>query len=84
MLSLGGNTQLPQFRVHVMHECGHPLVQRTEIMILHFLPPRRRSPEQCPAGHHQIQTFFEEMTIHQEIFLLGPQCRIDPLNTCLA
>ena len=41
VLRLGGNPQLPQFLIHVLHISAHPFQDRAEIMVIHFLAFRR-------------------------------------------
>jgi len=77
VLRLGGDSELPQFVVDLVHEAGHAFVQGAEVVVLQFLASRRLGTKQRPAGQDQVEAFLVERAIDQKILLLGPHRRHD-------
>ena len=73
----GGNTQLPELLIQIMHELGNLRLENAEIMILHLLSLRSGSADQCAAGHQKIFSLQIHFLVDQEIFLLGADGCID-------
>jgi hypothetical protein len=53
------------------HESQHPLGDRAEVVVFEFLTFRRLGPEERPPGIEEVGAGEEEISVDQEIFLLG-------------
>ena len=70
VLCLCKDTELPEFTVEVCHIFSDSRLDRTEIVIVHFLSLWRHSTEKSSACHDEVFTLFPHLTVYEEIFLL--------------
>ena len=70
MLGAGGDAELPEFAVQVMHEFGDFQTQTREILVFQLLPLRRFGAEQRAAGQNKVEAFFIQFAVDDEVFLL--------------
>ena len=56
VLGLGKNTELPQFFVKLRHECLDAGLERTEIVVVHFLTLGCLCTDQGSAAEAQVGT----------------------------
>ena len=80
VLGLGGNAQLPQLLVQLLHKCGDLGTDDTEVMLLQLLTLGRGSTEQSAAGEDQILTCLVVLLLDKEILLLGADGGGDVIN----
>ena len=71
VLGLGGNAQLPQLFVQLLHKLGDLGTNDTEVVLFQLLTLGRGSAEQGAAGEDQILTSFVIFLLDQEVLLLG-------------
>ena len=69
---LGRDPEFEQFTFGVHHESEDPLGDGTEVVVVELLALGRLGAEQCAAGVDQVGTRQKEVSIHQEVLLLGP------------
>ena len=74
---LDRHAQLEQFSLGFEHEGQHALGNGTEIMIFEFLTLGRLRTEQGAAGGEQVGPGKVEVTVDQEVLLLGAGGRRD-------
>ena len=72
VLGLGGDAQLPQLPVQVVHERAHPFPDDTEVLILQLLALGGGGAEEGAAGVDQVPALEILLPVHQEVLLLGP------------
>ena len=74
VLGLGGNAQLPQLLVQLLHKFGDLGTDDTEVMLLQLLTLGRGSTEQSAAGEDQILTCLVAVSYTH----LGSSCQHPP------
>ena len=84
MLRLGQHTEFPQLVIQFFHESCDFRLDRSEIVVVKFLPFWRHHPEQGPPGESQIRPLFIEFVRDQEIFLLSSRYRLHPPDRIIA
>ena len=70
VLGLGIDPELPELPVKICHVFGDSRLDRTEVMVIHFLSLRRHGTKERAAAHHQILALLPELAVYEEIFLL--------------
>ena len=71
VLGLGGDAQLPQLFVQLLHKFGDLGTDDTEVMLLQLLTLGRGSTEQSAAGKDQVLTGLVVFFLNKEVLLLG-------------
>ena len=71
VLGLGGNAQLPQLLVQLLHKLGDLGTNDTEVVLFQLLTLGRGGTEQGAAGEDQILTGFVIFLLNKEVLLLG-------------
>ncbi len=74
---LDRDTELPQLRLEVHHEREDALADRAEVVVLEFLSFRRLGTEQRTSRRDEVGPEDEELTLDEEVFLLGPARDVD-------
>ncbi len=69
VFGLRGDPHLPKLDVEVSHEISNTVFDRTEILILKFLPFGGRRAEESPSRNDQINTLFIVVLVDQKVFL---------------
>ena len=77
VFGLGVNTELPKFRIQVLHESTHAGLEGSEVMIFHLLSARRRGAEKGPSGVHQIFAGIKKSLVNKKILLLWADRALD-------
>ena len=72
VLGLGGNAQLPELYIQILHISAHTLSDGSEIMVFHLLPLRRLRAEQRPPRINKVRPFQILFPVYQKILLLRP------------
>ncbi len=70
VVCFGGNAQLVQLILEILHEHLHARGNRTEVMIVKLLSLRRRRAEQRAARQQQVGAHIGEQRVDQEVLLL--------------
>ena len=78
------NSQLPKLLVKIGHIFGHPGLDNSEIVIVHFLSFWRHGSEKGSAGENQILTLIKQLLVHKEVFLLGSDRSADAFNLVIS
>ena len=76
----GRDPEPPQLAVEIHHEREDSLPDRAEVLILELLALRRRGSEQGPPGQDEVRALLREPAIDEEVLLLGPDRRVDPVR----
>ena len=84
MLRFGIDAELPKLFIQVLHKGLNARLDRTEIMILHFLPLRRLCSEQSAAGENEIFTLIVKRFVYQKVFLFRTNSCDDAGCVCVA
>ena len=84
VLRFGGDAQLPQLIVQLLHKRLNAGINRTEIMIVQLLTLRRFRAEQSAPGKAQIFSFFIQILVYQEIFLFTADAGQYAGHICMA
>ena len=69
VLSGGGDAELPQLNVQVVHERTNPFADLAEVVVIQLLPLGSGSAKQGAAGVDQVTALQVLFTIDQEVFL---------------
>ena len=77
VLSLIGNSELPQLLVEILHELADILTDNSEIVILHLLPLGRHCTEESSSGEDDVLTLHGLVPVDKEIFLLRSNGYVD-------
>ena len=71
VLGLGGDAQLPQLLVQLLHELGDHRADDAEVVLLQLLTLGGRGAEQGAAGEDDVKTLLVVLLADEEVFLLG-------------
>ena len=63
MLGLGQNTNLPKFRIQLLHKSRHTRLQLPEVMVFQFLPLRWLVAEEGTTGQAQIFSLIVQILV---------------------
>jgi hypothetical protein len=80
----GRDAQPPQLAVEIHHEGQDPLPDRAEVLVLQLLALGRGRPEQGPAGEDEVGPLEGQPAVDEEVLLLRPDRREDPLGRRVA
>ena len=70
---LRGNAELPQTKLHLVHELEDTRTDCTKIMVVELLMLRRRRTEDRATRLQQVGTLQVEAAVDEEVLLLGAQ-----------
>ena len=75
MASAGWDSEAPQLTIEIRHERNHAGLDGTEVVVIELLMLGRGTTEQGAPGLDQVEPLFIEITVDQEVLLLGTQRR---------
>ena len=72
MLCFRQDPQLPELLIQILHICGHPWLDHSKIMIVHFLSLGRLRSKKSPSREPQVLSLLIHFPCNKKIFLLRP------------
>ena len=70
VLSLGEDTELPEFLVKIVHELLNLGLDNAEVMVVHLLSLRSLGTEECSSCVLDVRTLVIHFLCDEEVFLL--------------
>ena len=84
VLCLCKNAKLPKLLVEISHIFSNSWLDRTEVVVVHFLSLRRHSAEEGTTCHDQVFSLLPHLTVNEEVFLLGTNRGLYTLDLVIA
>ena len=84
VLSLGEDTQFPEFFVQFFHICRYPGLDCTKIVVVHFLALGRLCTEKSAACVDEVLALFIHFSVNKKVFLLRANRGDNPHDLVIA